>query len=96
MSTIVVSKQIKSRTELLALASAQKAEGKTDLAEFIVNRGTKVVEEVIATAWEMEEASEVLERSKLSRMEILEKAMGQRTNVNRPGLTEEKKRRKKN
>ena len=65
VSTIVVSKQIKSRTELLALASAQKAEGKTNLAEFIVNRGTKVVEEVIATAWEMEEASEVLERSKL-------------------------------
>lgn len=75
MSTIVVSKQIKSRTELLALASAQKAKGKTDLAEFIVNRGTKVVEEVIATAWEMEEASEVLERSKLSRVEILEKAL---------------------
>ena len=75
MSTIVVSKQIKSRTELLALASAQKAEGKTDLAEFIVNRGTKVVEEVIATPWEMEEASEVSKRSKLSRVEILEKAL---------------------
>ena len=54
VSTIVVSKQI-----ILALASAQKAEGKTDLAEFIVNRRTKVVEEVIATEWEMEEASEV-------------------------------------
>ena len=72
VSTIIVSKQIKTRSELLALASAQKAEGKTDLAEFIVNRGTKVVEEVIATAWEMENASEVLERSKLSRVEILD------------------------
>ena len=75
VSTIIVSKQIKTRTELLALASAQKAEGKTDLAEFIVNRGTKVVEEVIATAWEMENASEVLERSKLSRVEILENVL---------------------
>ena len=33
------------------------------------------MEEVIATAWEMEEASEVLERSKLSRVEILVKAL---------------------
>lgn len=75
VSQIVVSKGIKTRTELLAHASVQKAEGKTDLAEFIVNRGSKVVEEVIATAWEMEGASEALARSRSSRLEILEKAL---------------------
>ena len=75
VSNIVISKEIKTRIELLALASAQKAEGKTDLAEFIVNRGSKVVEEVIATAWEMEKASEVLQRRRMTRLELLEKAL---------------------
>ena len=41
---------------MLALAHMQKNEGKTDMAEFIVNRGSKVVNEVLRTAWEMEEA----------------------------------------
>ena len=72
---IVVSKQIKTQTELLTLTSTSKAEGKTDLTKFIINRGTKVMEEVIATAWKMEEASEVLKRSKLFRVEILEKVL---------------------
>ena len=47
VSEIIVSKKIKSRTELLALAHAQKVDGKTDLAEFIVNRGQKCVEETL-------------------------------------------------
>lgn len=75
VSQIVVAKKIKTRTELLAHANAQKVEGKTDLAEFIINRGKKVVEEVISTAWEMEEASETLLRSRLTRLEILEEAL---------------------
>ena len=53
----------------------QKAEGKTDLAEFVFNRGNRVVEEVIATSWEMENASDVIERNKLTRLELLEKAL---------------------
>ena len=39
------------------------------------------MEEVIATAWEMENASEVLERSKLSRVEISEKVLQSQTKV---------------
>lgn len=38
VSNIILEKKIQNRTELLALASAQKAEGKTDLAEFVMNR----------------------------------------------------------
>ena len=41
---------------MLALAHMQKNEGKTDMAEFIANRGSKVVNKVLRTAWEMEEA----------------------------------------
>lgn len=53
MSGIIVAKNIKTRIELLALAREQKLEGKTDIAEFIVNRGSAVVAEVLETAWEM-------------------------------------------
>ena len=75
VSKIIIDKGIRNRTELLALANVQKAEGKTDLAEFVFNRGNRVVEEVIATSWEMENASDVIERSKLTRLELLEKSL---------------------
>lgn len=56
-------------------ASTQKVEGKTDLAEFVMNRGNGVVEECVSTGWEMEKASEVLERSQVTRIQILEKRL---------------------
>ena len=39
LSEIIVAKEIKTRTQLLAYAYNQKCEGKNDIAEFIVNRG---------------------------------------------------------
>ena len=69
----IVDKNIQNRTELLALAREQKSEGKTELAEFVMNRGNRVVEEVISKPWDMERSSEVLQRSKMSRLEILQK-----------------------
>ena len=47
VSQIAFSKGIRTRLQLLALANQQKNEGKTDLAEFVVNRGKKVVNEAI-------------------------------------------------
>ena len=74
LSEIIVEKGITSRTELLAYANKQKREGKFDIAEFIVNRGPRVVAEVLSTAWEMRSAQEKLDRSKKSRIEILQDA----------------------
>ena len=76
-SEIIVSKGLKSRTGVLALAHMQKNEGKTDMAEFIVNRGSKVVNEVLRTAWEMEEAKAAQERAAKSCLEILQEARGE-------------------
>ena len=75
VSQLAVSKWIKTRLELLALANVQKKEGKNDLAEFIANRGAKAVEEVLAVGWELEEAEKKLEHSRLSRPEVLEKKL---------------------
>ena len=74
LSEIIVEKNIKTRTELLALANQQKNEGKSDIAQFIVNRGPKVVAEVLNTAWEMNTAEERLSRTQKTRMEILAEA----------------------
>ena len=63
VSEIVVEKAIKSVTELQALAKKQKSEGKTDLAEFIVNRVPRVVSDTMKTAWHMENADATIQRS---------------------------------
>ena len=74
VSEIILSKGLRNRTELLAFSNQQREEGKTDLAEFIVNRGKKVVSEVIATAWEMESAQRTQERQGKTRIELLRDA----------------------
>lgn len=74
LSEIIVEKGIRTRTELLAFANKQKLEGKCDIAEFIVNRGPRVVAEVLNTAWEMTNAQDKLERSKKTRLELLQEA----------------------
>ena len=73
-SQIIVEKGLKNRTDALAFAFMQKNEGKTDLAEFIINRGVKTVNEAIATAWEMEGATSKQLRTAKSRLQILEEA----------------------
>ena len=71
MSEIIVAKKIKSRTELLALAQNQKKEGKTNIAEFIVNRGSKVVAKILDSAWEMETSNVDLQRAHKNRIDLL-------------------------
>ena len=71
LGEIVVAKKIKSYSELLAFAKEQKLEGKTDVAEFVLNRGSKVVAEVLQTAWDMENSQETLQRQKKSRLQLL-------------------------
>ena len=71
VSQIAVERGIKTRLELVALASRQEREGKTHLAQFIANRGSKAVEEALSIGWEMENAESDLARSKLSRVEIV-------------------------
>ena len=75
VSQIAVEKGIKTRLEFLALAKSQKDEGKTDLAEFIANRGLKNLDEAISIGWKMENAPSNLERTRQSRLETLTKLL---------------------
>ena len=56
------------------MAKTQKDCGKTNLAEFILNKGSRKVEEIISTAWDMESSQEKLNRARLTQIEILKKA----------------------
>ena len=71
ISQIAVKNGIKTRLELLVLAQKQKSEGKLDLAQFIANRGSRVVDEAIFVGWELENAQSTLQRSKMTQIEIL-------------------------
>ena len=51
----------------------KKVEGKTDLAEFIVSRGDKIVNSTSTTAWEMENAMVEKKRLERSRLDLLRK-----------------------
>lgn len=70
-SEIITKEKIKTLLEVQALAAEQKKEGKTDVAEFLVNRTPRAVADIITTAWEIENAQETLERSKQSRIDLL-------------------------
>ena len=74
VSQIMVEGNIKNVIELQALAFEQKEEGKTDLAEFLVNRTPRAVADMMQSTWEIEEAKAKLERAKKTRMELLQEA----------------------
>ena len=71
VTQIIRRNKITSQLELMALASSQEKDGNTDLAEFIANRGTRIVNEALSVAKQLEEAEETLARKNKTRMELL-------------------------
>ena len=67
----VVKHKIRSRVKLLAVAKRQKNEGKLDLANFVFNRNKKQLNDLIDTAWEMENAEEELASTDRDRMQVI-------------------------
>jgi hypothetical protein len=56
---------LKSETELLAVANEQSEEGKKDLADFVLSRNSKGLHDLIEQTWKMKTASATLQRKKL-------------------------------
>ena len=73
VADFIVEKGIKSETELLAIANEQN-EGKKDLADFVLLRTSKCLNDLIQQTWKMKGASSTLEREKTSRMDLIRKA----------------------
>ena len=68
---------MKSYTELPAFAKEQRLEGKTDVAEFVLNRGSKFVAEILHTAWDMENFQETLQKKYKFRLQLLYDSLDQ-------------------
>ncbi|KAM7449672.1 hypothetical protein ABFA07_002349 [Porites harrisoni] len=71
VAQFIQAKNVKSRLQLLSIAASQNREGKTELAEFICNRGGKAVDECLAIAQELATAEAKYERSQKTRMQLL-------------------------
>ena len=73
VSEFLVGNSIKTPTELFAKANEQKKAGKTDLANFILSRSYKSLNDLIDNTWAMEGASAKIARSDVIRMDIIRK-----------------------
>lgn len=71
---LIREKNINNRLELICHAENDRRTGKPALAEFIANRGVKVVDEALSLAKEFDEAPAKLARAKLSRIQLLNAA----------------------
>ena len=71
---LIQTRGITSRLQLVAFAVQQNRNGKTNLAEFIANRGARVVDEALQLARKLTEAEGKLERRKKTRLELLNEA----------------------
>ena len=57
VSEFMVENNIKSETELFAIADEQKRAGKKDLANFALSRSTKALSDLLENTWKMESSS---------------------------------------
>ena len=77
VSEFLVKHSIKRDIELLAVAKERKDEGQMDLANFVLSKSSKVLNELIDKTWKMETANENIQRETKSRMEILREKLGE-------------------
>ncbi len=75
VADVIIKKKIANRMELLQHATSLKRNGDTDLYRFCIERSTKTLVEFIGTVWDAENAEHILQRKKLSRMDIFTKAL---------------------
>ena len=76
VSDFIIKNNIKNEINLLAVAKIQKDEGKKDLADFILRRNSKTIQELIKQSWKMENACLAIEREKMNHLDLIKKADG--------------------
>ena len=74
VSDFLVKHEVKNSTQLFALAKTRKDDGQSDLANFVLSRSSKSLNELIENTWKMEQAPSELQRELASRHDLLKKA----------------------
>ena len=71
VAEFVVKNNITKSNQLFAAAKQRKNEGNKDLANYVMSRSAKKLEEILENAWKMEKAEGDIERQNKTRIEIL-------------------------
>ena len=71
VSEFILANGIKSDRELMAVAKRRHAEGEKDLYNFIVNKNSKSISELVELTWKMNDAPKDVQRASNTRMSIL-------------------------
>jgi len=71
VSEFLVKHNITTDTELYAKAHEQQEDGKKDLAQFVLSRNAKSLQNIIATTWKMRSAAEQLARKEKPPMDMI-------------------------
>ena len=74
VSDFLVEHKIKTEDELLAVAHQQKVDGKKELANFVINQGSKALQDLIVNSWRMQNAVTNLNHRSRTRMELINEA----------------------
>ena len=62
---------IRKESELMSVASKRNSEGEKDLYQFILNKSSKCMSELMEKAWNVHDAPEIMARKELPRMTVL-------------------------
>ena len=71
VADFLLTHKIRTSKQLFAVANEQKNEGKKELANFVLSRSSKCLNELIENAWQMQSAEYEIQRAKKSRIELL-------------------------
>lgn len=71
ISETILNNAIQTLNELMALANAQKQNGKADLAKFTLNKGINKVSGIFETTWVVNNATNLIIRQQKTRFPIL-------------------------
>ena len=75
VSEFMVKNDIKAEPQLLAIAKERHAQGEKDLYQFIVNKSSKVLSELIEKTWRIQHAPDLLRRENPPRIDKLKNVL---------------------
>lgn len=71
LPSFVVENDIKNDTQLISVPNQRQAENQPDLFNFILNKSSKALSELISVTWKMHSAPKAIERQQKCRLDVV-------------------------
>jgi len=75
VSNFIISNNVHSDIELMALANSRKMEGQNDLTYFVLSKTSKSLNDLLEMSWKMHNASNILARKNIKRIDLLRNSL---------------------